>query len=84
VFVGGTCGSVNVETFNQNLKLLEVPESKWNHIRRRMARRLLEEQDTVLRAYFAQKYDTTSESGGEGSSVAEPQGLAHVGRDVYA
>ena len=25
VFVGGTCGSVNVETFNQNLKLLEVP-----------------------------------------------------------
>lgn len=84
VFVGGTCGSVNVETFNQNLKLLEVPESKWNHIRRRMARRLLEEQDTVLRAYFAQKYDTTSECGGEGSSVAEPQGLAHVGRDVYA
>ena len=27
VFVGGTCGSVNVETFNQNLKLLEVPSA---------------------------------------------------------
>ena len=54
VFVGGTCGSVNVETFNQNLKLLEVPEGKWSRLRQRMARRLLEEQDKVLRAYFAQ------------------------------
>ena len=47
VFVGGTCGSVNVVTFNQNLKLLEVPEGKWSRLRQRMARQLLEEQDTL-------------------------------------
>jgi hypothetical protein len=30
VFVGGTCGSlaVRVESFNKNLKLLEVPEGR--------------------------------------------------------
>ena len=59
VFVGAICGSVNIETFNQNLKLLEVPVVKWSRLRERMARRLLEEQDTVMRAYFAQKYDKT-------------------------
>ena len=84
VFVGGTCGSVNVETFNQNLKLLEVPESKWSQLRQRMARQLLEEQDTVLRAYFAQKYDKAPTCGGGGCNAAGPEGLAHLGRDVYA
>ena len=84
VFVGGTCGSVNVETFNQNLKLLEVPEGKWSRLRQRMARRLLEEQDTVLRAYFAQKYDKTPTCGGGGCNAAGPKGLAHLSRDVYA
>ena len=84
VFVGGTCGSVNMETFNQNLKLLEVPEGKWSRLRQRMARRLLEEQDTVLRAYFAQKYDKTPTCGGGGGNAAGPKGLAHLSRDVYA
>ena len=84
VFVGGTCGSGNVETFNQNLKLLEVPEGKWSRLRQRMARRLLEEQDTVLRAYFAQKYDKTPTCGGGGCNAAGPKGLAHLSRDVYA
>ena len=84
VFVGGTCGSVNVETFNQNLKLLEVPEGKWSRLRQRMARRLLEEQDTVLRAYFAQKYDKTPTCEGGGCNAAGPKGLAHLSRDVYA
>ena len=84
VLVGGTCGSVNVKTFNQNLKLLEVPESKWSRLRQRMARRLLEEQDAVLRAYFAQKYDKAPTCGGGGCNAAGPKGLAHLGRDVYA
>ena len=84
VFVGGTCGSVNVETFNQNLKLLEVPEGKWSRLRQRMARRLLEEQDKVLRAYFAQKYDKTPTCVDGGGDAAGPKGLAHLSRDVYA
>ena len=84
VFVGGTCGSVNMETFNQNLKLLEVPEGKWSRLRQRMARRLLEEQDTVLRAYFAQKYDKTPTCVDGGGDAAGPKGLAHLSRDVYA
>ena len=45
---------------------------------------LLEEQDTVLRAYFAQKYDKTPTCGGGGCNAAGPKGLAHLSRDVYA
>ena len=84
VFVGGTCGSVKVESFNKNLQQLEVPEGRWNRLRQRMARRLLEEQDTVLRAYFAQKYGQMTVCGDEGSRAARPRGLAHLGLDVYA
>ena len=50
VFVGGTCGSVHVESFNSNMKALGVLESKWDLIRRKLVRRLLEEQDKVLRS----------------------------------
>ncbi len=57
VFVGGTCESVcsvHVESFNKNIKTLGVLESKWDLIRQKLVRRLLlEEQDKVLRAYFA-------------------------------
>ena len=53
VFVGGTCGSVHVESFNRNMKTLGVLESKWDPIRKKLVRRLLEEQDKVLRSYFA-------------------------------
>jgi hypothetical protein len=42
VFVGGTCGSVHVESFNKNMKALGVLESKWNPIRQKLVRRLLE------------------------------------------
>ncbi len=55
VFVGGTCGSVHVESFNKNMKSLGVVESKWDLIRQKLVRRILEEQDKVLRSYFAQK-----------------------------
>jgi hypothetical protein len=34
-----------------------VLESKWDPIRKKPVRRLLEEQDKVLRSYFAQKGD---------------------------
>jgi hypothetical protein len=65
VFVGGTCGSVHVESFNKNTKALRVLESKWDPIRQKLVRRLLEEQDKVLRSYFTQKGGARSQ-GGEG------------------
>ena len=40
VFVGGTCGSVHVESFNKNMKALGVLESKWDLIRQKLVRRL--------------------------------------------
>jgi hypothetical protein len=49
VFVGGTFGSVHV-TFNKNMKALGVLESQWDPIRKKLVRRLLEEQDKVLRS----------------------------------
>jgi hypothetical protein len=42
VFVGGTCGSVHVESFNKNMSL-GVLESKWDLIRQKLVSRLLEE-----------------------------------------
>jgi hypothetical protein len=50
VFVGGACGSVHIESFNKNMKALGVHESKWDPIRQTLGRRLLEEQDKVLRS----------------------------------
>ena len=48
VFVGRTCGSIHVESFNRNMKSLGVRESKWDPIRKKLGRRLLEEQDKVV------------------------------------
>jgi hypothetical protein len=67
-FVGGTCGSIDVESFNRNKKALRVLESKWNPIRKKLVRRLLEEQDNVLRSYFAQKGGTRIK-GGAGTTI---------------
>jgi hypothetical protein len=55
IFVGGTSGSVNVKTFNDNLQELQVIESKWNAIRKGLAFELLKTQDAVLCSYFAQR-----------------------------
>jgi hypothetical protein len=63
VFVGGTCGSVHVESFNKNMKALGVLESKWDLIRQKLVRRLLEEQDKVLRTCFAHKGGARSQRG---------------------
>ena len=65
MFVGGTCGSVHIESFNKNMKVLGVLESQWDPVRKKLERRLLEEQDKVLRSYFAQKGGARSQ-GGEG------------------
>ena len=54
IFVGGTCGSVHTQTFNNNLKELGVVESKRNSIRKGLVHELLNAQDTVLCSYFAQ------------------------------
>jgi hypothetical protein len=55
VFVRGAVGQ---DSYNENLKVLEararVQEGKWEIIRRKMTRRLLEEQDKILRSYFAE------------------------------
>ena len=80
VFVGGTCGSVHVESFNKSMKALGALESKWDPIRQKLVRRLLEEQDKVLRAYFAQKGGARSQMG-EG---IQGKGREHVKWDMYA
>ncbi len=80
VFVGGTCGSVHVESFNKNMKALGVLESQWDPIRKKLVRRLLEEQDKGLRSYFAQK-DRARSQGGKG---IHGNGREHVKWDMYA
>jgi hypothetical protein len=49
------------------MKTLGVLESKWDPIRKKLARRLLEEQDKVLRSYFAQKGGTLNKGGDRGN-----------------
>ena len=74
VFVGGTCGCIHVESFNRNMKAFGVLESKWDPIRKKLVRCLLEEQDKVLRPYFAQKGGTWRNEGGMGNC----KGRGHV------
>jgi hypothetical protein len=76
VFVGGTCGSVHVELFNSNMKALGVLESKWGPIRKKLVRRLLQEQDKVLRSYFAQKEGRRAR-GGTGA-IVRAGNMGHV------
>jgi hypothetical protein len=80
VFVGGTCGSVQFESFNKNMKTLGVLESQWDPVRQKLVRCLIEEQDKVLRSYFAQKGGARSQ-GGEG---IHGKGREHVKCDMYA
>ena len=71
IFVGGTCGSVHVQTFNSNLKELGVVESKRNTIRRGFVHELLNAQDTVLCSYFAQRMGTKNNGWGQKSDGEE-------------
>ena len=80
VFVGGTCGSVHVQTFNNNLKELGVVESKRGAIRKGLVQELLYAQDTVLCSYFAQREGATNGDKGRRSTAAEVfQGLDKFG-----
>ena len=79
MFVGETCGSVHVESFNKNMKALWVLQSKWDPIRQKLVRRLPEEQDKVLRSYFAQKGGARGQKG-EGT---HGKGREHVKWDMY-
>ena len=79
MFVGGTCGSVNVTSFEENLKERQVLESKWGKMRADLARKLLEEQDTVFRRYYETKWG----NGDGGAGRASAGGREHVGHDVY-
>jgi len=80
VFVGGTCGSIHFESFNRNMKALGVLESKWDPIRKKLVRGLLEEQDNVLQSYLAQKGETRSRGGDRGNC----KGREHIQWDMYA
>ena len=54
-FVGGTCGSVNVDKFNEHLEELQVSKGKYRAIRKGLVYELLHAQDKVLCSYFAQR-----------------------------
>ena len=76
IFVGGTCGSVHVQTLNNNLRELGVLESKRNTIRRGLVHELLNAQDTVLCSYFAQRSGARGEGRDRERTVEEAfQGL---------
>ena len=45
------------------MKALGLLESKWDPIRKKLVRCLLEEQDKMRRSYFAQKGGTRSKGG---------------------
>ena len=77
VFVGGMCGSV----FNANMELMGVVESERNAIRKRHVWKLLEEQDRVLRSYYAQCEGF--EKGVQGMHGQTGLGREHVGHGVY-
>jgi hypothetical protein len=62
------------------MKALGVLESQWDPIRKKLVRRLLEEQDKVLRSYFAQKSGARSQGGGG----IYGKGREHVKWDMYA
>ena len=56
------------------MKALGVLESKWDPIRKKLVRRLLEEQDKALLSYFAQKGGTRS----KGEDRSKCKGRKHV------
>ena len=69
--MGGTCESVHVQTFNNNLKELGVVESQRNAIRKGFVHELLNAQDTVLCSYFAQRSGAKVDGCGQKSTVDE-------------
>jgi hypothetical protein len=60
------------------MKAFGVLESKWDPMRKKLARRLIEEWDKVLRSYFAQKGGTR----GKGGDMGKCKGREHVRFDI--
>ena len=75
------CGSVEEKVFNANMELLGVIESERNAIRKRHVWKLLEEQDRVLRSYYAQR--DGFDGGGRGTQGQTGLGREHVRHGVY-
>ena len=50
--------SVNVEKWNDAMAKLAMPKATWDGVRGRMMRVLLEEHDTILKSFWAQKLGT--------------------------
>jgi hypothetical protein len=71
IFVGGTSGSVHAQTLNDNLKELQVIESKRNAIRKGLVYELLNANDTVLCSYFAQRPGERNEWQNQGGVAKE-------------
>ena len=66
------------EDLEKNLEEVQVLKSKWNGIRERLVRRLLEEQDKGFRCYYAAKWGGQKEQGAGG----EETGQMHLGAGV--
>ena len=79
VVAGGMCGSVEEIVFNANMELMGVIESERNDIRKRHVWKLLEEQDRVLRSYYAQREGF--DGGGQGTQGQTGLGREHVGHE---
>ena len=79
----GECGvqSTKGKVFNANMELMGVIESERNAIRKRHVWKLLEEQDRVLRSYYAQREGL--ERGQQGTQGQTGLGREHVGHGVY-
>ena len=67
-FIAGT-KSMNQEAWNKARETIGVPKLKWDRTRERFMRVLLDEHETILSNYQAQKY-----GGGEGSTGEVTQG----------
>ena len=52
--------SINTEQWNEAMKKLAMPKVTWDSARRKMMRILLEEFDTILKSYWAQKLGGTT------------------------
>ncbi len=74
--MGSTSGSVHAQTLNDNLKEIQVIESKRNAIRKGLVYELLIAQDTVLCSYFAQRSGERNEWQNQGGVTEDVfQGL---------
>jgi hypothetical protein len=75
---------VHAQTLDDNIKELQVIESKRNAIRKGLVYELLNAQDTVLCLCFAQRSGERSECQNQGGAVDEVfQGLGNFERDMH-